>query len=168
VEAVGSTARLEWPPVTDDYRHRTTLQVRFRDIDAFGHVNNAVFHSYVEQARIQYLLDVLEPDKPFDRLPLILARVELDYRSPITFGEEVLVETRVERIGRTSFGMSHRMTVAADDRLVGDVQSVLVTYDYAAARPVPVPDDWRRLLGQYEGRAFDADASRPATTAATS
>ena len=160
--------RLEWPPVTDDYRHRTTLQVRFRDIDAFGHVNNAVFFSYVELARIRYLIDVLRPDQPFERMPLILARVELDYRSPITFGEEVLVETRVERIGRTSFGMSHRMTVAADDRLVGDVQSVLVTYDYAAARPMPVPDDWRRLLGQYEGRSFDADTSRPATTAAAS
>ena len=96
--------------MTDDYRHRTTLQVRFRDIDAFGHVNNAVFFSYVELARIRYLLDVLQPDEPFDRLPLILARVELDYRSPIAFGEEVAVETRVDRIGRTSFGMSHRMT----------------------------------------------------------
>ena len=153
--------------MTDDYCHRTTLQVRFRDIDAFGHVNNAVFFSYVELARIRYLIDVLRPDQPFERLPLILARVELDYRSPITFGEEVLVETRVEHIGRASFGMSHRMTVTADDRLVGDVQSVLVTYDYAAARPMPVPDDWRRLLGQYEGRSFDAGASRPATTAAT-
>ena len=154
--------------MTDDYRHRTTLQVRFRDIDAFGHVNNAVFSSYVELARIQYLLDVLQPDAPFERLPLILARAELDFRSPITFGEEVVVETRVERIGRTSFGMSHRLTVAADDRLVADVHSVLVTYDYAAARPMPVPDDWRRRLGQYEGRSFDADAPRPATAAVTS
>ncbi len=131
-------------------------------------MNNAVFFSYVELARIRYLIDVLEPDQPFERLPLILARVELDYRSPITFGEEVVVETRVERIGRTSFGMSHRMTVPPDDRLVGDVQSVLVTYDYAAARPMPVPDDWRRRLGQYEGRSLDADASRPAATAVTS
>lgn len=154
--------------MTDDFRHRTTLQVRFRDIDAFGHVNNAVFHSFVEQARIQYLLDALEPDEPFDRLPLILARVELDYRSPITFGEEVAVETRVDRIGQSSIAMSHRMTAGPEGRLVGDVQSVLVTYDYAAARPMPVPADWRRRIGQHEGRSFDADASRPAATAATS
>ena len=152
--------------MTDDYRHRTTLQVRFRDIDAFGHVNNAVFFSYLELARIRYLLDVLQPDVPFDRLPLILARVELDFRSPIEFGEDVMVETRVDRIGRTSFAMSHRMMATPDDRLVGDVQSVLVTYDYAAARPMPVPVDWRRLIGQHEGRSFEADASRPATTAA--
>lgn len=154
--------------MTDEYRHRTTLQVRFSDIDAFGHVNNAVFFSYVELARIRYLLDVLEPAEPFDRLPLILARVELDYRSPILFGEEVEVETRVDRIGRTSFGMSHRMTAVPDGRLVGEVHSVLVTYDYATARPMPMPDDWRRLIGGHEGRSFDTDASRPAAAAASS
>ena len=154
--------------MTDEYRHRTTLQVRFRDIDAFGHVNNAVFFSYVELARIRYLLDVLQPEQPFDRLPLILARVELDYRSPITFGEEVVVETRVEGIGRTSFAMGHRMIAQRGDRLAGDVQTVLVTYDYASARPIPVPDEWRRRIGQHEVRSFDTDASRPATTAAAS
>jgi len=152
--------------VTDEFRHRTALQVRFRDIDAFGHVNNAVFFSYVELARIRYLLDVLQPDTGFDRLPLILARVELDYRSPIEFGEEVTVETRVDRIGHTSFGMRHRMTAGPDGRLVGEVQTVLVTYDYAAARPMPVPDGWRRRLGEHEGTPFVADAARPATTVA--
>jgi len=152
--------------VTDEYRHRTALQVRFRDIDAFGHVNNAVFFSFVELARIRYLLDVLQPDEPFDRLPLILARVELDYRSPITFADEVVVDTRVDRIGRSSFAMSHRMTAGPGGRVAGDVQTVLVTYDYASARPIPVPDDWRRRLGGHEGRSFDTDAPRPATTAA--
>ena len=152
--------------MTDEYRHRTSLQVRFRDIDAFGHVNNAVFFSYVELARIRYLLDVLQSEEPFDRLPLILARVELDFRSPIEFGEEVTVETRVDRIGRSSFGMSHRMTAGAEARVVGDVQTVLVTYDYATARPMPVPDDWRRLIGEHERASFDADAPLPATTVA--
>ena len=148
--------------MTDDHRHHTSLQVRFRDIDAFGHVNNAVFFSYVELARIRYLLDVLEPDTGFDRLPLILARVELDFRSPIEFGEDVVVDSRVDRIGRTSFAMSHRMTAGTDDRLVGDVQTVLVTYDYSTARPIPVPDDWRRRMTDHEGRGLDT-----ATTAAT-
>ena len=145
--------------MSDDFRHRTSVQVRFRDTDAFGHVNNAVFFSYVELARIRYFLDVLKPDGPFDRMPLILARVELDYRSPILFGEEVEIETRVDRIGRSSIAMSHRMTASPDGRLVGEVQSVLVTYDYAASRPMPVPDGWRRLLGEHEGRPLEADAA---------
>jgi acyl-CoA thioester hydrolase len=143
-----------------DRPHRTTLQVRFRDTDAFGHVNNAVFATYVELARVQYLIDVLQPDGPFARLPLILARVELDFRSPIQFGEEVVVESAIDRVGRTSFAMTHRLT--ADGRLAADVQSVLVTYDYEAARPIPVPDDWRRRFATHEGRDFDlADTEHP-------
>lgn len=152
--------------VTDAFRHRTTLQVRFRDIDAFGHVNNAVFFSYVELARIGYLLEVLEPGEPIQRLPLILARVELDFRSPISFGEEVVVETRVDRVGRTSFGMSHRMSAGRDGRLVAEARTVLVTYDYATERPIPVPDEWRRRFGAQEGRSFDTEAPRPHAAAA--
>jgi acyl-CoA thioester hydrolase len=145
--------------VTDGLRHRTPLQVRFRDTDAFGHVNNAVFLTFLELARIRYLLDILEPDEAFDRLPLILARVELDFRSPIQFGEDVEVETQVDRIGRSSIAMSHRMTAGADHRLVGEAQSVLVTYDYAIARPMPVPDEWRRRIGEYEGRPLETDTA---------
>ena len=154
--------------MTDDFRHRTPVQVRFRDIDAFGHVNNAVFFSYVELARIRYLLEILRPEQSFDRLPLILAKVELDFRSPILFGEEVAVDSRVDRIGRTSFRMSHRMTAGRDARLAAEVASVLVTYDYANERPIPVPDDWRRRIGEHEGRDLETDAARPTASAAAS
>ena len=149
-----------------EFRHRTTIQVRFRDTDAFGHVNNAVFSSYVELARIRYLLDALQPEGGFDRMPLILARAEIDFRSPIQFEEEVVVETRVDAIGRTSFAMSHRMHAGPEGRLVGEVATVLVAYDYAAARPMPVPDGWRRQLAAYEGRSLDPEPSLP-TPAAT-
>lgn len=151
-----------------DFRHRTTLQVRFRDTDAFGHVNNAVFSSYAELARIRYLLDALQPDRGFDRMPLILAHLQIDFRSPILFEEEVVVETRVDRIGRSSFAMSHRMHAGAEGRLVGEVATVLVAYDYVAARPMPVPDEWRRRLAAYEGRSLDTDTSLPAPAAAPS
>jgi acyl-CoA thioester hydrolase len=151
--------------VTDAFRHRTTLQVRFRDTDAFGHVNNAVFATFSELARVRYLIEVLQPAEPFSRMPLILARIALDFRSPIEFGEEVVVETRVDRIGTTSFDMSHRMVAGPDGRLVADVQTVLVTYDYANARPMPVPADWRELIAAFEGRSFTTDAPRQAAAA---
>ena len=153
--------------MTDAFRHRTPVQVRFRDTDAFGHVNNAVFFSYVELARVRYLIDVLEPDGDFHRLPLILARAAVDFRSPILFGEEVTVETRVERIGRTSFTMVHRMTAGGDGRLAADVESVLVVYDYETERPIPMPDDWRSRIGAFESRAFEPDNARQQTAAAS-
>jgi len=152
--------------VTDDFRHRTSLQVRFRDIDAFGHVNNAVFFSYVEMARIRYLLDVLEVEADFSTLPLILARVELDFRSPVFFGDELEVGTRVDRIGRSSISMSHRVTAGPEGHLVADVTTVLVTYDYGSARPIRVPAEWRARMGAFEDRQLETDA--PQAMAATS
>lgn len=156
------TKQIDGTTPAHEYRHRTSIQVRFRDLDGFGHVNNAVFATYTELARIRYLLDVLQPAHGFERMPLILARLEIDFRSPIQFGEEVTVETRVDRVGRSSFAMSHRMT---GSRLVAEAATVLVAYDYATARPMPVPDDWRGRLTAFEGRSLDGstatDASRP-------
>ena len=142
--------------MTDAFRHRTPLQVRFRDTDAFGHVNNAVFATYVELARVRYLSEVLEPRERFERLPLILARLEIDFRSPIQLGDEVAVETRVDRIGRSSVAMSHRMTAGpdgSDERLAAEVSSVIVVYDYETQRPIPVPDDWRARIDAFENRS---------------
>jgi len=140
--------------VTDEFRHRTRVEVRFRDIDAFGHVNNAVFASYTEQARVSYLRDVLSAD-PVGRMPLILAMLKLDFVSPIMFGETVEIGSRVDWLGRSSIAMSHRMASVDDDRDLAHVTSVLVAYDYERARPMPIPDGWRATLTTYEGHALE-------------
>jgi len=109
--------------------------VRFRDCDAMGHVNNAVFSTYLEQARIAILggLD-----------PFILARVEIDFRAELRAGEEIEVRSRCTRIGTKSFDLEHE--IWAGDRKVADAKSVLVSYDYALAASVPLTDDQRRRL----------------------
>ena len=117
--------------------------------------------SYVEQGRIRYLAEALgRPISLTDvsELPLILARLAIDYRAPIFFGEQVEVGTRVEWIGRTSFAMAHRLTAGDDAHPAAEVSTVLVSYDYAAARPMPVPDDWRERLEAAEGRSLDRAA----------
>ena len=143
--------------MTDAFRHRTRLEVRFRDIDAFEHVNNASFFTYIEEARIKYILEVLKIAE-VERLPLILAAVQIDFRKPILFGQVVEIGTRVDWIGRTSFSMSHRLTATPDDRLVAEAATVLVAYDYAAAGAMPVPDAWRSAFGAWEGRDLDRQA----------
>ena len=142
--------------MSDDYRHRTSVQVRFRDIDAFGHVNNAVVSSYVEQARITYLRDVLglNPVGPTDRMPLILAMIRVDYLSPILLEDRIDVGSRVDWVGRTSIGMSHHL-LAEGGRGLARSSSVLVTYDYEQARPMPVPDAWRAALEAHEARTLE-------------
>jgi acyl-CoA thioester hydrolase len=139
--------------VTDDFRHRTRVEVRFRDIDAFGHVNNAVVSSYLELARIRYLVDVLRVE-PVGRMPLILAMIKIDYLSPIFFGDDVGVASRVDWLGTSSIAMSHVMN-AGEVRELARASSVLVAYDYDQARPMPVPDEWRSALATYEGRSLE-------------
>ena len=139
--------------MSDDFSHRTRVEVRFRDIDAFGHVNNAVVSSYLELARVRYLIDVLGID-PVGRMPLILAMIKIDYLSPIFFRDEVHIASRVDWIGNSSIAMAHHLQ-AGDSRDLARSSSVLVTYDYEQARPMPVPDDWRGLLVAHEGHSLE-------------
>jgi acyl-CoA thioester hydrolase len=148
--------------VIDEFRHRTRLEVRFRDIDAFRHVNNAAFFTYIEQARIRYLCDLLKVEA-VERLPLILAAVQIDFRSPILYGQEVEIGTQVDWIGRTSFSMSHHLTATPQGRVVAEADTILVAYDYATEKPMPVPDAWRAAFATWEGR----DLVRPAQPVAT-
>lgn len=139
--------------MTDEFRHRTRVEVRFRDIDAFGHVNNAVFASYTEQARVRYLRDVLDAD-PVGRMPLILAMLKIDYVAPIMFGTTLEIGSRIDWLGRSSIAMSH-LLASEDAREHARVTSVLVTYDYETARPMPIPEAWRSRLTDHEGRALE-------------
>jgi acyl-CoA thioester hydrolase len=110
-------------------------RVRFRDCDAMGHVNNAVYSTYLEQARIG-ILGGLEP--------FILARVEIDFRAELRAGEDVEVHSRCSRVGTKSFELEHQ--IRAGGRLVADAKSVLVGYDYTTGTSVPLTDNQRRRL----------------------
>jgi acyl-CoA thioester hydrolase len=149
--------------VIDRFRHRTRLDVRFRDIDAFRHVNNASFFAYIEEARIRYLIDVLQLDA-VERMPMILAAVKIDFRAPILFGQEVDIGTVVDWIGRSSFSMSHRLIASPDGLLVAEADTILVAYDYAAEESIAVPDDWRAAIATWEGHDL-ARPTQPVTTA---
>ena len=145
--------------MTDDFRHRTRVDVRLGDLDPFGHVNNAVVASYVEQGRVLYLRDVLGTGVDPVSMPFILAMLKLDYVAQIVFSDKVEVGTRVDWIGRTSIGMSHRVT-GREARELARSESVLVRFDYDTDKPMPVPDEWRAAMVSYEGRSLE----RPAAT----
>ena len=157
-------ARIDVPPDPRDlpgtFRKRFVVEVRFGDTDAMGHANNSRFLTYCESARIDYW--AAATGEPFALAThgaeesLILAEARVAFRSPAMFGEVLTVETRASRIGRTSFGLQHRLTAGASEhgpaRLVAIAEDVLVLYDYANARPRPIPDDLAARIEAYEGR----------------
>jgi acyl-CoA thioester hydrolase len=117
--------------------------VRFSDLDGFGHVNNAVFSIYLEQARLAWF-GRYAPDEPMPLRDVILARTEIDFRSPVAFGETVAIGVRPARVGTKSFEFEFELRVG--DRLVAEARSVLVGYDYGSGRSIEVPERWRRRL----------------------
>ena len=138
----------------DEFRHRTRLEVRLGDLDPFGHVNNAVIATYVEQGRVLYLRDVLGTGVDPVSMPFILARLEIDYLSQVLFSDAVEVGSRVDWIGRTSIGMSH-LLVNQDGRQLARSDAVLVAFDYSIEKPMPVPDAWRATMVAHEGRPLE-------------
>ena len=116
--------------------------VRFRDLDGMAHVNNAVFLTYLEQARLAWFGKAEE-------LPLsdvILARTEIDFRSPVEVGEIVEIGVRPSRLGTKSFELEYELQ--AGGRLVAEAKSVLVGYDYKRGESVPIPERWKRRLSE--------------------
>jgi len=142
------------------FPHRYVVETRFGDTDAMGHINNSRFLTFCESARIAYW--EAATGEPFGLVThgaeesLILADVRVTFRSPSYFGEVLTVESRVSRVGRTSFSLEHRIT-AADSargraRLVAIAEDVLVLYDYATERPRVIPAETITRLEAFEGR----------------
>ena len=117
--------------------------VRFRDVDAMGHVNNAVFLTYLEQARIAFF-EQQGLSVGLDDLNLVVARVEIDFRAPVRLGQEIEVAVRATRFGTKSFDVEYELTV--DGEIVAEAKSVLVAYDYGRGEPVAIPAEWREKL----------------------
>jgi acyl-CoA thioester hydrolase len=116
---------------------------RFRDLDALGHVNNAVYLTWIENARIEFMQRAGAFSELTD-MTMILARVEIDFRSPVSFGDEVDVGVRVGRLGTKSFDLEHELRVG--DRPVAEAKTVLVAYDYASSSSKEIPPEWRERL----------------------
>jgi acyl-CoA thioester hydrolase len=124
-----------------DFVHRE--HVRFRDLDAMGHVNNAVFATYVEQARIEYLRRLGVLDGPL-YMGMILARLELDFLAPAQPQGEVEIGVRASRSGTKSFDLEYELE--QEGRAIARATTVLVAYDYEHARSVALPERWRERL----------------------
>jgi len=124
--------------------------VRFSDLDAFGHVNNAVFSIYVEQARLAWF-GRYAAEEPMPLRDVILARTEIDFRAAVVFGETVAIGVRPSRVGTKSFEFEFELRVG--ERLVAEAKSVLVGYDYESGRSVEVPERWRHRLQSAEARS---------------
>ncbi len=133
-----------------DFRVTCEIRPRFRDTDAMGHVNNAVYATYLEVARQEYWERVQE-HSDYKRVPFILAHVTIDFRSELLVSETAVVGIRCDRIGTKSFSFAYEVWETVSERLVAEGRTVQVCYDYAVKGTIPMPDDLRERIGRIEG-----------------
>jgi acyl-CoA thioester hydrolase len=138
-------------------KHKTAIQIRFKDIDALGHVNNANHLSYIENARVEYFKDVVGSNINWAQTGIILASVKIDYRRPIVLNDDVHVYTGVSKIGSKSFTLRNIIVKAegSEEIILAETEAVMVCFDYGINQSIPVPGEWAEKFREYDDLGLD-------------
>ncbi len=136
----------------ETFRYVHAIEVRYGDLDPQGHVNNARYLTYMEQARVGYLLHLgLWDGRSFLDIGIILAEARVTFRRPIHLGQQVQVGVRVARLGNKSFLIRYRLTEATTGEVFAEAETVQVCYDYRTGSTIPIPPKWREVVAAFEG-----------------
>jgi acyl-CoA thioester hydrolase len=129
------------------------IEVRYGDLDPQGHLNNAKFVTFFEQARIQYIrhLGLYTAGQSFMDIGVILADVHVAYKKPVEWGTPVKVGVRITKIGNKSITVEQNVVHAETEEVFATGEVVMVTYDYRAGKSIPVPQEWRDAAAKLEG-----------------
>jgi acyl-CoA thioester hydrolase len=127
------------------------VQVRWGDMDALGHVNNATYLTYLETARLDYFSHVGVDDFWDGVHGPIMARAELNYKLALTPQHKIEVATRISHLGRSSITLEHAIFLAGEETVAADGVIVAVWCNYAEGRSVPLPEKIRESIAAFEG-----------------
>ncbi len=128
-------------------------EVRYGDLDPQGHVNNAKYLTYFEQARIHYLiqLGLFSKDQSFMEIGVVIADIHITYKAPILYEHSIKVGARTTKIGNKSMTVEQCVMDANTGEIMASGTVVMVTYDYKVLKPIHVPDEWKKKIGEFEG-----------------
>lgn len=140
------------------FKHKIDLNVRFMDLDAMQHVNNARYLNFLEESRIDYSQKVLKQFNDIKSFNAVVARIEIDYLRPIQFGEKITVYTRVSKIGTKSF---HFESIISSEKhenhqVVAKAHQALVNINIKSGESEIIPNDIREKIEEFEGSTLKA------------
>jgi len=134
-----------------DYRFYHPIEIRYGDLDPQGHVNNARYLTYMEQARIGYIQHLgLWKGGSFMDIGIILADVHVTFLAPILFGEQIRVGLRVTQLGNKSISMEYLFDQSQQGRKFASASTVVVAYDYREQCTIQIPEHWRTTIAAFE------------------
>jgi len=134
-----------------EFRYYHPIEVRYGDLDPQGHLNNAKYLTYIEQARIAYLRHLeLWNGGSFLDVGIILAEARLTFKAPIVWGQPIRVGVRINRLGNKSFDLLYTIEDSQTGHEHASGSTVQVAYDYHAAQTISIPDEWREIITRFE------------------
>ncbi|MEI7703233.1 MAG: thioesterase family protein [Deltaproteobacteria bacterium] len=149
-------------PRAEDFRVHRDIEVRFRDLDGMAHVNNAVYATYFEVARVAYVkaLGHADPDGPLEALqPFIMLEMNCRFLAQVRFGEDLVVHIRTVSIGTKSFAFEYLLCRRKDGAAVATGRSTQVYFSYADQETLPIPEGFRNRIERLEGRAMSENGT---------
>lgn len=139
---------------SERFRHCVPIQIRFNDVDRFGHINNNAYFSYYDLGKEKYLQDVLKSDYQSREVVPVIASIHADFIHPIFSDDEITVETRISRIGEKSFTLEQQAVNEKTQMVMCRCSTVMVCFSLSTQLSVEVPDSFRKAISEYEGRKF--------------
>lgn len=141
-----------------DFRFYHPVEVRYGDLDPQGHVNNAKHLTYFEQARVAYMIELglFTRDQSFMEIGVILAEVHITYFAPIYFGQDIKVGVHPVKLGNKSMTWDQNIVDRGSGKELAKGAVVIVTYDYRTSQTIPVPQEWRKRIEEFEGLTLEA------------
>ena len=135
---------------SNNYRHVLPLQIRFNDVDKFGHVNNTVYFQFYDTAKTDYIATVCK-GVDWERLAIVVVKIEAEFVSQIKGDDHIAGRTRIVKIGNKSFHLEQDVIDIDTQEVKSRCLSVMVLYDLERQQTIPLPDEWRKAISNYEG-----------------
>lgn len=137
---------MNFDPMHGAFLHRLPIQIRFNDVDRYGHVNNNAYFAYYDLGKEEFLREVLKVDYRAGEVVPVIANVNADFIFPIFYGDDIVIETRVGHIGTKSFTLEQRAVNAATQRVVCQCRTVMVCFNLKTQESALLPETYRNAF----------------------
>jgi len=131
------------------FHHQMPAQLRFSDVDRFGHVNNSVYFSLFDMCKTRYFFDVMGKDF-FEKMSTVVVHVDANFISPVYFPDEIVIQTAISKLGHKSFTVIQRAINNRTKDIKCECETVMVMVDHDAKQSVEIPDEFRKRVAAFE------------------
>ena len=134
-----------------EFHHTLPIQLRFNDVDKFGHVNNTVYFTYYDLGKTEYFKTVY-PDLDWEKEGVVVVHIEVDFISQILSTNNIAVQTATIEIGNKSMTIIQRVIDTTNDEIKCICKSILVAFDLEKHESIEIPEHWKEAICRYEGK----------------